>query len=286
MILRLPQEGASRPAPRPVEQPSGALVCQFCQYATLETHKVCPRCFRIGSFGAVATEPVRWNPEPLSRIKMDRVRRVKLKDPALDALFGGGPVRSCSYLFSGAPGSGKSSWALQATQFFEAPLYVSGEETKGAIKLRANRFGIAIPSLDVVETTDMELVAKNITSQYDALIIDSAHVFTTDDTRAAAGTGLQVAAVIALVADIAKKLAITAFIIGHINKEGEQSGQVANEHLVDGTIELKTIGEDRRFRMKKHRHGPTPVEVVCTMTPEGLQDFRLTEEEEKDNAHG
>lgn len=262
-----------------------SFACFSCGYPSTGAFVQCPRCKKVnvalsGQLGVPeGTVPGVWEPKKLVQIKKDRVKRVRLQDPALDTLFGGGPVKSCSYLFSGPPGSGKSSWALQACQFFEAPLYITGEETVGAIKLRAERFGIAIPHADVVETRDMEIVAKHISDQYDGVIYDSAHRFRTDDTRAAVGTALQVASVIALCSDMARKLGHVAFVVGHVNKDGEQSGMVANEHDVDATITLHKRGKKRRMIMTKNRHGECPIVVECEMTAKGLDGFTLVEDE-------
>src|SRR5512137_2289661 len=78
-------------------------------------------------------------------------RRMKMEVPVLDELFGGpdfpGILPGSSILFTGMPGAGKSTAALQFGDLIQRNagrniLYNIGEENKFMIKMRADRLGI------------------------------------------------------------------------------------------------------------------------------------------------
>ena len=62
----------------------------------------------------------------------------------LDRVLGGGLVRGSAVLLSGEPGIGKSTLLLQISNSLATErrvLYISGEESPGQIRLRAERLG-------------------------------------------------------------------------------------------------------------------------------------------------
>lgn len=261
-----------------------------CGFDSPSTFAQCPRCrtWIVGSPQATAAgtiaAPGVWAPKLLSRVAQAKLHRKSLGHPALDHLFGGGPVMGCAYLLNGKPGAGKSRLMLQFASWFEAPLYLSAEESAGAVKLRMSEMGIQVPKLRIVETRDLEFVAKHVTSEYDLVILDSAHRMRTNETTAMIGSALQASSVIGLATDIAHQLGLLMLIVGHVNKEGEASGMVANEHEVDATLMLeKTGGVGRKLTIEKNRHGPDPISVTCHMTAAGLDGFTVIEEGEEDH---
>lgn len=260
-----------------------ARVCSFCGFASESNRSRCERCHRWGTFQESSDDAQAiWAPKKMSQISMDKVSRVRLREPALDAFFSGGPVRSCSYLMSGPPGFGKSSFALQAAQFFESPLYITAEEKPGALKARMKRFKIDLPNIEVVETCDLEMVARHMTDAYDGVIYDSAHYMITDESNGSAGSASQTLAVGKLVHDMAMKLGHVAFLIGHVNADGEESGMISLQHAMTGVI-LGEIcgGSQRRMRMKKHREGKAGLILECDLTETGLDHFTLIDPAEE-----
>lgn len=224
-----------------------------------------------------------WSPTRPKDIKLERVKRVKMKNKALDTLFNGGLVKSCSYLFSAAPGFGKTTWALQCCQFFENPLFISSEQSKQELGMKIKALGIDLDHAEIEYCSDLELVCRNITDAYDGVIYDSADRFTCADTRAPAGSVHQKTACVALIADIALQLGHVGIVISQVNADGEAAGAMGDQHNVTGVIEGKKTGDggQRVMRMEKHRHGPDSGQlekvVACTLTAQGLVDFDLVD---------
>lgn len=269
-----------------------SFICPSCRLSRETPFAQCPRCKTWNVGVAKERESVTddsdevWSPKKLSQIKLPKIERVDLKDAALNALFGGGMVKSCSYLFSAPPGFGKSSWALQACQFFDRPLYITAEETEKDLKLRAKRFAIDVPQGDFQECRNLERVAKNITTEYDGVIYDSAHRFYDPESSSApAGSTVQTNCAIALMHDMARKLGHVAVIIGQVNKDQIAAGSMANQHDVTGVITGQKMKRGiRRMRMEKHRHGPDTSQlqkqIECVLTAHGLDDFRLIDDDD------
>lgn len=111
-------------------------------------------------------------PKRLHQIQSSKIQRLPLESSELTRVFGGGVVPGSMTLIGGDPGIGKSSLVLQLAKMLSAirvpsfssssagasasgigaavgvggrmkpVLYISGEETGGQLKMRANRLGI------------------------------------------------------------------------------------------------------------------------------------------------
>ena len=67
-------------------------------------------------------------------------------------------------------------------------LYVSGEESEGQIKIRAERLGVTTENLYLVSETDVETVIECINEiKPDIVIIDSIQTMNRQDIASAAG---------------------------------------------------------------------------------------------------
>ena len=95
----------------------------------------------------------------------------------LDRVLGGGLVDSSVVLLSGEPGIGKSTLLLQICSELSKSrrvLYVSGEESKGQLKLRADRLGIIGETIYLLTETDVEAILSECERiKPDVVIIDS-----------------------------------------------------------------------------------------------------------------
>lgn len=95
----------------------------------------------------------------------------------LDRVLGGGIVRGALMLIGGDPGIGKSTLLLQICAHLGTQLkilYVSGEESEGQIKLRADRLQVTTDKLYVLCENDMDTILQAVADeQPDILIVDS-----------------------------------------------------------------------------------------------------------------
>ncbi|MDP2946179.1 MAG: ATPase domain-containing protein, partial [bacterium] len=129
-------------------------VCQECGRESARWLGRCPQCQQWNSFVETQARPAAPDavvprgepPQELSRVATGAYPRLSLPLVEFDRVLGGGIVPGSSVLIGGEPGIGKSTLLLQvAALVAEARgnvVYVSGEETAGQIKLRANRLGI------------------------------------------------------------------------------------------------------------------------------------------------
>jgi DNA repair protein RadA/Sms len=73
---------------------------------------------------------------------------------------------------------------------------------------------------------------------------------------------------------LAKKLKVAMFIVGHVTKDGDIAGPKLLEHMVDTVLyfEGEKNGELRILRANKNRFGPTDEVGIFKMTEKGLSD--------------
>ena len=94
--------------------------------------------------------------EPLSEMNLPEYMRSQTGMEELDRVLGGGLVEGSVILLSGEPGIGKSTLLLQICEQLakgRRVLYVSGEESRGQLKLRADRLGITTEELYILTET-------------------------------------------------------------------------------------------------------------------------------------
>ena len=76
-------------------------------------------------------------------------------------MFGGGMVKGSVTLLGGDPGIGKSTLLLQICETLgktQKVLYVSGEESRRQIKMRAVRLGVTTENLLLLTDTELQAV--------------------------------------------------------------------------------------------------------------------------------
>ena len=121
--------------------------------------------------------------ERFSELKLPTYMRTLTGMGELDRVLGGGLVDSSAVLLSGEPGIGKSTLLLQICSELgktRKVLYVSGEESKGQLKLRAERLGINGESIYLLTETDTDAILAECESlSPDVIIIDSVQTLST-----------------------------------------------------------------------------------------------------------
>ena len=115
--------------------------------------------------------------EKFSTLEFPTYMRTKTGMGELDRVLGGGLVDSSVVLLSGEPGIGKSTLLLQICSELSKTrtvLYVSGEESKGQLKLRAQRLGIVGESIYLLTEVDVDAILEECDRlKPDVIIVDS-----------------------------------------------------------------------------------------------------------------
>ena len=268
----------------------------FCSECGYETPKWSGRCPSCGTWNTMVEAPAEAKakttasfatvrmpknlPEPLSDLGSDEEIRFSTGFAEFDRVLGGGAVRGSLVLVGGAPGIGKSTLLLQfcgRTGGSEKILYVTGEESKRQLRLRAERLGAETERIYVLAETDItEIISAVSDLKPDVLIIDSVQTMYNPEISAGPGSVTQVKDCTMAVMQLAKSSGMTAFIVGHVNKEGAIAGPKVLEHMVDCVLYFE--GERslsyRVLRAAKNRFGSTNEIGVFEMGDSGLREVK------------
>ncbi|WP_345977537.1 DNA repair protein RadA [Sulfurimonas sp. HSL3-7] len=205
------------------------------------------------------------------------ITRYSSNDIELDLVLGGGVVPGSLTLIGGSPGVGKSTLLLKIganiANSGKNTLYVTGEESEGQVKLRADRLNATAENLYLLSEIRLEQVLFELEQRdYEFLIIDSIQTMYSENITSAPGSVTQVRQITFDLMRIAKERGIAIFIIGHITKEGSIAGPRVLEHMVDTVLyfEGDSSQELRILRGFKNRFGPTNEIGVFEMRNEGL----------------
>lgn len=257
-------------------------VCQQCGYSQVGWAGKCPNCGSWGSLVETVIREVgrkeqnkgagkRVEPVSLGSIPSRKTSRISTKISELDRVLGGGLVPGQVVLIAGEPGIGKSTLLLQLADKIGNALYVSGEESAGQIKVRADRLGVKSKTLKFLEETDVEQITESIDSQ-SLVVVDSIQTMTTDDLSGLAGSVGQVRECTFRLLKSAKAKNIPLFLVGHVTKEGSVAGPAVLAHIVDTVLWFegdKTLTL-RLLRAVKNRFGATDEVGIFEMEDKGL----------------
>ncbi len=231
--------------------------------------------------GAGSSSAILSKAKPITQIEEDNITRFTSGSTELDLVLGGGIVPGSLTLIGGSPGVGKSTLLLKIAgnlaRADKKVLYVSGEESAGQIKLRANRLDANHDNLYLLPEINLSSVLSEITKQaYELIVIDSIQTLYSEETPSAPGSVTQVRTITFELMRIAKSLHIPIFIIGHITKDGSIAGPRVLEHMVDTVLyfEGDTNSDLRLLRGFKNRFGATNEVGIFEMNKEGLNDAK------------
>ena len=270
---------------------STAFFCQNCGNEFSKWMGQCPACGEWNSLVEETLKTVsktsqvkRGRSTPAETVKIsdvnaDEGERISTGMEELDRVLGGGVVRNSLVLVGGDPGIGKSTILLQVmgklSEKGHSCIYVSGEESARQIKLRADRMGAYTGGIELFCETDLsdieELAGKR---KPEFMVIDSIQTMYNESVSSAPGSVSQVRESTAVLMQIAKKLGITVFIVGHVTKEGVVAGPRVLEHMVDTVLyfEGDRHASYRILRGVKNRFGSTNEIGVFEMTQVGLKE--------------
>jgi len=211
---------------------------------------------------------------PISSIEPNLSKHRPTGIDELDRVLGGGVVPGSVTLLAGDPGVGKSTLLLKvAHQWARAgrrALYISGEESAGQIRLRADRIdcgGKEVEEIYLAAESDLHTVLDHIaTVRPELVIVDSVQTMSTGEADGVAGGVTQVRAVTAALTAAAKANGVALILVGHVTKDGAIAGPRSLEHLVDVVLHFEgdRNGTVRMVRGIKNRFGASD-EVGCFM---------------------
>jgi DNA repair protein RadA/Sms len=249
----------------------------------------CPDC---GTWGTVDEVPVLKAPSantklvvapgapavPISSIRPGSTRHDPTGVSELDRVLGGGVVPGSVTLLAGDPGVGKSTLLLEVVhRWAEAgrrALYVSGEESTGQIRLRAERTGCSHDEVFLAADSDVHTVLAHIdTVKPSLVVVDSVQTMSTTDADGVTGGVTQVRAVTTALTMAAKTSGVAMVLVGHVTKDGAIAGPRTLEHLVDVVLHFEGDRNTalRMVRGIKNRFGAAD-EVGCfTLHDNGIE---------------
>ena len=198
----------------------------------------------------------------------------------LNTVLGGGILLGSVSLLAGQPGIGKSTLLMQISAEVAKKynvLYISGEESAGQVKLRAERLGASSDKLSFAASTSANDIAKTIeTGEFSLVIVDSIQTLAMDEISSAPGTVSQVTNSGNLIIRAAKQTNTAVIIVGHVTKEGTLAGPKVLEHLVDVVLNFEgdRYGGFKTVRAVKNRFGSTNEVAIFEMANEGLKEVK------------
>lgn len=209
----------------------------------------------------------------MAEIPSNKYDRISTKIGEFDRVLGGGIVPGSVILIGGEPGIGKSTLILQVCNNIDDCFYLSGEESLGQIKMRAERLKIENQSLILASDGNLISIEKEVKKRKPKLlIIDSIQTVYLSDVSSSSGSMLQVRECGIFLQRLAKSTGIPILIIGHVTKEGSIAGPRMLEHLVDTVLYLEgdRFHDARLIRGVKNRFGPTNEVGIFTLGEGGM----------------
>lgn len=269
-------------------------ICQACGAVHARWQGKCEAC---GAWNSIAEEVSEAGTAPVAsggaRLKKGRVialeglagtpmdaPRLPSSIQELDRVTGGGFVKGSVILLGGEPGIGKSTLLIQAAariaQAGARTVYISGEESAGQVRLRAQRLGLGDAPVELAAETHVEDILATLAAGAAPrlVIIDSIQTMWTDAVEAAPGTVTQVRAAAQGLIRFAKGSGAAIILVGHVTKDGQIAGPRVVEHMVDAVMSFEgdAAHHFRILRAVKNRFGATDEIGVFEMAGDGLRE--------------
>lgn len=270
-------------------------VCRECDYQSAKWLGRCPQCGAWNSFSEETySAPAKTSSAghslglnssgehehavKFNEFEIPEYLRHSTGIGELDRVLGGGLVEGSVVLLAGEPGIGKSTLLMQLCGQIGNSckiLYVSGEESKGQLKMRAARLGVDAEFMYVLTETNIAAVISEYEKiKPDIMIVDSIQTMYSEEVASTSGSVTQVRECASCLIGRAKTDGASVLIVGHVNKEGGIAGPKVLEHMVDAVLYFE--GErslpHRIVRAIKNRYGSTNEIGVFEMEEEGLKE--------------
>ncbi len=276
-----------------MKAPKKIYVCSECDAQFPKWYGCCPTC---GAWNSMEEETFSARPAPalgapshrttgkkeiaipIDEMQSEVCTRTLTGIGEVDRVLGGGLVEGSVILLAGEPGIGKSTLLMQlcgALGKRKRILYVSGEESRSQLKMRAQRLGTSGEQILLLTETDLDTILE----EYDRirpeiLIADSIQTLYSQTASSAPGSVTQVRECAGALIQRAKTDGTAVIIVGHVNKEGGIAGPKVLEHMVDAVLyfEGERSQTHRIIRAIKNRYGSTNEIGVFEMGEHGLAE--------------
>lgn len=260
--------------------------CAECGFEVAKWVGRCPECQAWGTveeradsrapIAKVAAGAPSAPARPIAEVDVETSRARPTGVSELDRVLGGGLVPGVVVLLAGEPGVGKSTLLLEVAYQWAAhssaagaagaaTLYVTGEESAGQVRLRAERTGNVHDRMFLAAESDLSAVFGHVDDvKPGLLIVDSVQTMSSPQADGAPGGVTQVRAVTAALVALAKERGLPVVLVGHVTKEGSVAGPRVLEHLVDVVLHFEGDKHStlRMVRGVKNRFGAAD-EIGC-----------------------
>jgi DNA repair protein RadA/Sms len=259
--------------------------CSSCGHEEPKWLGRCPEC---GEWNTLVEAPVIGRdraktgevPQSLPLSSVDPLEGIRVKSGVteLDRVLGGGIMKRSAILIGGEPGIGKSTLLLQAAAAAETKgrvLYVSGEESAGQVRMRADRLGLAGDRIEIFCSGNLQEIQAVIEAVKPVLImVDSAQTLFSAEAGTTPGTINQMKHCSWELVSWIKEHDAALFLTAHVTKDGVISGPKSLEHMVDTVLYFEDSsnndGNTRFLRAVKNRFGSIDETGIFTMGEKGL----------------
>lgn len=261
-------------------------LCSNCGRAEPKWAGRCPDCGEWNTFVETkpsspgsSRSPHKTESVPLSAIQLDAGSRISSRIEEVDRVLGGGLMKGSSVLVGGEPGIGKSTLMLQVAADFDTNgriLYITGEETPGQIRMRAERLGVENSSLEVLCETDLASITASLNALKPVVtIVDSIQTLISPELGSIPGTVNQIKYGCHEIISWTRDRRSSVFLVAHVTKEGTIAGPKVIEHLVDTVLYFEQPDSELRIlRATKNRFGSVDEIGLFTMSGTGLVQVR------------
>ncbi len=216
-------------------------------------------------------------PERITEVELGGDARLQTGVAEFDRVMGGGIMQGSFSLIAGDPGIGKSTLMTELGGYLPTHtiLYVTGEESKRQVKLRAQRLGVDSDALYLLAETNVEEIASAVRKVEPALlVVDSIQTIYRPDLSSAPGSVSQVRESTASLLKLTKDQEFATFLVGHVTKKGTIAGPRVLEHMVDTVLYFEGDQHHayRILRSVKNRFGAANEIGVFEMRETGLRE--------------
>ncbi len=269
--------------------------CNKCGYSQPRWLGRCPECGEWNSLeeiiidknnitaaGRGSEKVEKQKPVNLDSVTAQTNARLSTGIDEFDRVLGGGATKRSAILLGGEPGIGKSTLLLQtiasiASQYKDNKvLYISGEESSGQIKERAERLNLDCKNIQILCTSRLEDSLDALDSINPIfVIIDSIQTIYSAEAGLIPGTVNQLKYCANEFISWVKERDSVLIMTAHVTKDGTIAGPKSMEHMVDTVISFERNNDDIRFlHAQKNRFGSVDEIGIFCMTGTGLYPIK------------